>query len=91
MEFFGFFERLNQWVGDDNPCDDFRFWAMAWFFRLQEDPYVDAEPAEAIGVPWWFAKIPNAEDDNYAVVCLYSVENGKVRCGGITTLRKPMG
>jgi len=89
-QFFDFHERYNQWVDDDDPSEDFKFWVMAWFARLQDDPEVDAAPAPGMGQPWWFAKVPRAENDTHAVVCLYSIENDRVRCGGVTTLRKPI-
>lgn len=89
-EFYNFHERYNVWADTDNPSVDFRFWVMAWLFRLQDDPEVDAAPAEALGHPWWFARIPNAEDDTHAVVCLYSIEDEHVQCSGFTTLRKPI-
>lgn len=89
-EFYDFHERYNRWVDVDEPSSDFRFWVMAWLYRMQDDPTVDAAPAEALGHPWWFALIPNAEDDTHAVVCLYSVDGDQVRCSGFTTLRKPI-
>ena len=73
--FSDFYDRYNQWVDQDDPPSDFRFWVMAWLFRLQEDPKTDAAPAEELGEPWWFCKIPNAEDDSHGVVCLYSIED----------------
>lgn len=89
-EFFDFHERFDQWVDEDDPPDDFRFWVMAWLFRLQDEPTVDAAPATGLGEPWWFAKIPYAEDATSAVVCLYSIDGARVRCSGITTLSKPI-
>lgn len=63
---------------------------MAWLFRFQDEPTVDSARAPQLGDPWWFAKIPHAENDTHAVVCLYSIEDDRVRCSGITTLRKPI-
>lgn len=90
LEFSDFHERYNQWVDDDDPPEDFRFWVMAWLYRLQEDPKVDAAPARQLGDQWWFAKIPHAEDGTSGVVCLYSIDGNHVRCSGITTLSKPI-
>ena len=89
-QFSDFHERYNQWVDDDQPPDDFRFWVMAWLYRLQDDPRSDAALADGLGEPWWFAKIPRAEDATHAVVCLYSIDGDQIRCSGITTLRKPI-
>lgn len=89
-KFSDFHERYNQWVDDDDPPEAFRFWVMAWLYRLQEDPESDATIAPGLGEPWWFAKIPYAETETHAVVCLYSIEGEDVRCSGITTLPKPI-
>lgn len=89
-QFFDFNERFNQWVDDDNPPEDFRFWVMAWLYRMQDDPTVDAARADALGDPWWFARIPNAESASHAVVCLYRIDDNNVRCSGFTTLPKPV-
>ena len=70
-EFFDFWERYDVWVDEDNPPQLFRFWVMAWIFGLEADPYRAATPAPQIGIPVWFARIPQAEDDDFAVVCLY--------------------
>jgi len=43
-----------------------------------------------LGEPWWFAKVPHAENDGYGVVCLYSIEDDRVRCSAFTILRKPI-
>lgn len=88
--FFDFHERYDQWVDADGPSVDFRFWVMAWLFRLQDDPRVDAAPADELGEPWWFARIPHAEDDAFAIVCLYAIDGEEVRCSCFTTLRKPI-
>lgn len=69
-EFSDFQDRFNTWVVTDDPPDDFRFWVMAWIYRLQDDPKADAAPADGMGEPWWFAKVPNAENETHAVVCL---------------------
>jgi hypothetical protein len=29
-DYFDFHERFNQWVDEDDPPDDFKFWVMAW-------------------------------------------------------------
>lgn len=88
--FSDFYVRFHQWVDDDDPSEEFRFWVIAWLFRLQDDPMVDAARAPGVGEPWWFAKIPGAEDDRLGVVCLYSIVDEHVRCSNITTLRKPI-
>lgn len=88
-EFYDFHERYNQWVDDDDPPEDFRFWVMAWFARISEYPKADAARAP-MGEPWWFAQIPHAENATHAVVCLYSIDGNLVRCSGITTLHKPI-
>lgn len=69
---------------------DFKFWVMAWLFALQDDPTTHAARVPELGDQWWFAKIPNAEDEHQAVVCLYSIEDDVVRCSGFTTLNKPV-
>jgi hypothetical protein len=88
--FSDFHERYNEWVETDDPTDEFRFWVMAWIFRLQDDPKVAAVLAPRLGEPWWLARIPHAENGTQAVVCLYSIEDDHVRCSGITTLSKPI-
>lgn len=88
--FHDFFLRFNQWVEVEEPSDDFRFWVIVWMKGLPADPRAAGAPAEGLGEPWWFAKIPNAEDDTHAVVCLYSIERDEVRCSNFTTLRKPL-
>ena len=40
--FSDFHDQYNQWVDDDDPPEDFRFWVMAWLFRLQDEPTVDS-------------------------------------------------
>ena len=89
-EFSDFHLHYNQWIEGDSPPDDFRFWVMAWLYQLQDDPKVAAAPADGLGEPWWFPKVPHAENDTHAVVCLYSIDGDHVRCSGITTLRKPL-
>lgn len=89
-EYFDFYDRYNDWADDDDPSDDFKFWVMVWLYRLQDDPTVSAALAEGLGPPWWFARIPNAEDEHRAVVCLYSLDGAVVRCSGFTTLSKPI-
>ncbi len=91
-EFSDFHERYNEWVDEETPDDEFRFWVMAWLFRLQDDPTTDASLAPELGHPWWFAKIPNAENETHAVVCLYSIaiDGDEVRCSGFSTLQKPI-
>lgn len=88
--YFDFHERFNQWVTEDDPPDDFKFWVMAWLHRLQDDPRADAAQTPEMGELWWFAKIPRAEDQHRAVVCLYSIDGDVVRCSGITILSKPI-
>lgn len=88
--FSDFHERYNQWVDTDDPPADFRFWVMAWLYRLQEDPETDAAISPGLGEPWWFVRVPHAESETHAVVCLYSIEGKYVRCSGITTLHKPI-
>jgi hypothetical protein len=88
--FSDFYLRYIQWVADDDPPEDFKFWVMAWLYRLQDDPRSDAAVAPGLREPWWFAKVPHAENDTHAVVCPYSIEDDHVRCSGITSLRKPI-
>ena len=88
--FSDFHERFNEWVDTDDPDDELRFWVMAWLYRLQDDPESDAAPADGLGAPWWFSRIPHAENATHGVVCLYSIDGDQVRCSGITTLRKPV-
>jgi hypothetical protein len=88
--FFDFHERFNYWVEDDDPPADFKFWVMAWLFALQDDPTTHAAHTPELGDKWWFARIPNAEDEQRCVVCLYSIEGDVVRCSGFTTLNKPV-
>lgn len=88
--FYDFHERFNQWVDDNEPPDDFKFWVMAWLLTLQSNPTVHAARANELGEDWWFAKVPNADDDDRAVVCLYSIIGEVVRCSGFTTLSKPI-
>lgn len=87
--FYGFHEAFNGWVDELNPSDDFRFWVMAWLWELQDDVHYAADLAPEIGEPWWFVKVPNAEDDRRAVVSLYSIEGDDVRCAGINSILKP--
>lgn len=89
-DFFDFHERFNEWVREDKPSDDRKFWVMAWLFALQDNPRVSAAPASELGEAWWFARVPHAEDARTAVVCLYSINGTIVRCSGITTLSKPI-
>jgi hypothetical protein len=91
-QYGNFWEQFNAWVDADDPSDEFKFWVMAWLYRIQEDPEADAAPAEDIGRPWWFAVIPGAEDNTRAVVCLYSIGlvQDEVKCSGFSTLRKPI-
>lgn len=91
-EFYNFLVDFNRWVDQDEPPTDFKFWVMAWLYRIQEDPYADAAPADQLGAPWYFAVIPNAEDDTHAVVCLYEINVAaeQVKCSGFSTLRKPV-
>ena len=88
--FFDFHDRFNYWVDTDEPGDDFRFWVMAWLWKLCDDPHVDAAPADGLGAPWWVCKVPLAENETLGVVCLYSVEKDVVRCSGFSTLSKPI-
>jgi hypothetical protein len=88
--FYDFYDRFNEWVEADDPPGDFRFWVMAWLYRVQEDPRADATPADAIGSDWWFVRVPRADNETHAVVCTYSIQGERVRCGGFTTLRKPI-
>jgi hypothetical protein len=88
-EYFDFFERFNYWVDEDDPSEDFKFWVMAWIFRLIDSPTAGAGLAPT-GKPLWFAKVPRAEDEHSGVVCLYTIQDNVVRCNGITTLSKPI-
>ncbi len=85
-EYFDFQQFYNEWVDHDGPPEDFKFWVIAWLFRIQDDPTADAAPAEGLGEPWWVVRIPHAENDTHVVVCLYSIDGIRVRCSGITTL-----
>jgi hypothetical protein len=89
-EYFDFYRSYNEWSDNDGPPEDFRFWVMAWLYRIQDDPTADAAPAEGLGEPWWFVQIPHAENGTHTVVCLYSIDENRVRCSGITTLPKPV-
>lgn len=88
--FLNFHERFNYWVEDDDPSEDFKFWVIVWLFALQDNPTAHAARAGELGDKWWFAKIPNAEDKNRGVVCLYSIDGQTVKCSGFTTLNKPI-
>ncbi len=92
MEFYDFYYRYRDWIDQDDPSYDFRFWTLIWLSKLQDDPVYAATRARELGEPWWFARIPNAEDDRRAVVSLYSIDiaTERVRCSSITTLSKPI-
>jgi hypothetical protein len=85
-----FLVAFDNWIVADDPSDDFRFWVMVWVQHLETDPRYAAAPVMEVGEGWWFARVPGAEDDRCAVVCLYSIRGDEVRCSHFTTLNKPI-
>lgn len=87
-----FLKCFDDWVEREDPPADWRVDAMWWIHGLQDDVYRGAARHPELGVGWWFARIPGAEDENAATVCLYAVDERRrrARCSAITTLSKPL-
>jgi hypothetical protein len=88
-EFYEFWDRYNEWVDRDEPDYDKRFWVIRWIYELDVEPTYSATVQPQVN--GWMARVPNAEDEFWCVVGLFTIDEttGVVRCSSIITLPKP--
>jgi hypothetical protein len=66
---------------------------MDWIHSLPVDPFRGATRRNELGVEWWFAVIPESDDDDGRVVtCLYRVFPERHEAEGdlFATLSRPI-
>lgn len=87
----GFLERFDEWAAQETPTQDQRTATMAWIMSRYDDPYEDAA-REAVFDDYFFARVPDTEDDKgQAVGCSFWIIEitRTVRCDRIATLSLP--